>query len=171
MLEIRRHPELIAQSAWIAHSATVLGNVQIGDHASIWFGTVIRGDTDKISVGAGTNVQDLCCLHTDAGLQCSIGENVTVGHAAVVHGASIEPETLIGMRAVVMNRAHIGRHSILGAGAVVTEGTQVPPRSLVLGIPGKVVRRTTDVEVERILASAKRYILAAEQYKKQFMES
>lgn len=131
----------------------------------MWFGAVIRGDVEPVRIGAGSNVQDLCCLHADPGLPCTLGERVTVGHGAIVHGAHIEDEVLIGMGAIILNGARIGKHSIVGAGAVVTEGKQIPPRSLVLGTPGKVVRELTNEDVQKILKGAQHYIDAAEQYR------
>lgn len=158
-------PELVAKDAWIAPTATVVGHVELGRQVSVWFGAVIRGDVEPVRIGAGSNVQDLCCLHADPGLPCTLGERVTVGHGAIVHGAHIEDEVLIGMGAIILNGARIGKHSIVGAGAVVTEGKQIPPRSLVLGTPGKVVRELTNEDVQKILKGAQHYIDAAEQYR------
>jgi carbonic anhydrase/acetyltransferase-like protein (isoleucine patch superfamily) len=158
-------PELVAEDAWIAPTATVVGHVEIGQQASVWFGAVIRGDVEPVRIGAGTNIQDVCCLHADPGLPCTLGERVTVGHGAIVHGAQIEDEVLIGMGAIILNGARIGKHSIVGAGALVAEGKQIPPRSLVLGMPGKVVRELTDEDVQKILKGAQHYVDAAQQYR------
>lgn len=165
MLNIDRRLELIDPTAWIAPTATVVGEVYLGPQSSIWFGAVLRGDVEPIRIGQQTNVQDLSCLHADPGKPCILGDRVTVGHRAVVHGATVEDECLIGIGAVVLNEAVIGRHSIVGAGAVVTEGKIIPPRSLVLGMPGKVVRELTDNDVQRILHGYQHYVAAAAQYR------
>lgn len=163
MASTRFRPELVAADAWLAGTATVLGQVHVGSRSSIWFGAVVRGDTDSIYIGPQTNIQDLCCLHVDQGQPCEIGQRVTIGHAAVVHGATVADEVMVGMRAVVMNGARIGRHSIVGAGAVVTENTEIPERSLVLGVPGRVVRQVNSEEVKRVVHAAEHYVsLAAE---------
>ncbi len=130
-------PDAIDSTAFIAPNATVFGNVKVGREAVILFGAVVRGDSEAIVIGEQSNVQDLCCLHADPGHPCIIGNRVTIGHGAVVHGAEIEDDVLIGIRAVVMNGAKIGRHSIVGAGALVSEGKVIPPGSLVLGVPVK----------------------------------
>ena len=142
----------------VAPNATVLGRVELGEGASVWYGAVIRADNDVIAIGDGTNVQDGCILHTDAGLPMRIGARVTIGHAAVLHGCTIAEETLIGIGAVVLNGARIGRHCIVGARALVTEGKEIPDGSLVLGSPARVVRAVTDEEVAQILSSAEHYV-------------
>ncbi len=166
-LNIRSHPELIAPDAWVAPNATLVGRVRLGAQASVWFGAVLRGDVEPITIGAGTNIQDLCCLHSDPGYPCTLGERVTVGHGAIVHGAVIEDEVLIGMGAILLNGAHIGQHAIIGAGALIAEGKVIPPRSLVVGTPGRIIRDLTDEEVERICRGAQHYIDAAIQYRTQ----
>lgn len=157
----RFRPEQVAPSVWIAPGAVVLGDVTIGEAASVWFNAVVRGDTEQIIIGRQTNVQDLCMLHADPGQPCQLGDRVTLGHGAIVHGAIVEDDCLIGMRSVVMNGARIGTGSIVGVGAVVTEGTIIPPRSLVLGLPGKVVRATDERDLERIRHAAEHYAAAA----------
>ena len=164
MLNIERRPEWIDPTAWIADTATVLGEVYLGARSSVWFGAVIRGDIEAIRIGEETNVQDLACLHADVGLPCSLGSRVTMGHQAIVHGATVEDECLIGIGAMVLNGAHIGKHSIIGAGALVPEGKVIPPRSLVLGMPGKIVREITEADLERILRGYQHYVEAAEEY-------
>jgi carbonic anhydrase/acetyltransferase-like protein (isoleucine patch superfamily) len=154
-------PELVAATVLIAPSAVVLGAVTLGEHVSIWFNAVVRGDTEKIIIGRETNVQDLCLLHADPGFPCRLGERVTLGHGAIVHGATVEDDCLIGMKAVVMNGATIGAGSIIGVGAVVTEGTVIPPNSVVLGTPGKVRRTTEKRDLERIRHAARHYVEAA----------
>lgn len=148
----------IADDAYVHPGAWVIGGVTLGPRASVWPGAVIRGDTDHISVGAASNVQDGAVLHVDAGVPCVVGERVTIGHRAVCHGCVIEDETLIGIGAVVLNHARIGRGSIVGAGAVVTEGMQVPPGSMVLGVPARVIRATTPEQQEGIRHSARHYV-------------
>ena len=166
MLNVDWHPEWIDSSAWIADTATVLGEVHLGARSSVWFGAVIRGDIEAIHVGEDTNVQDLACLHADAGKPCKLGNRVTMGHQAIVHGATVEDECLIGIGAIVLNGAHIGKHSIVGAGALVAEGKVIPPRSLVLGMPGKVVREVSAADIERILHGYQHYVAAAASYKR-----
>ena len=144
-------------SAFIASNAVVLGDVTIAAQASIWFGAVVRGDAERIYVGRETNIQDLCVLHADPGFPCLIGAAVTVGHAAVVHGAEVEDGVMIGMRSVVMNGACIGTGSIIGAGAIFPEGKQIPPGSVVLGVPGRIVRQATAEDASRIKAAARHY--------------
>ncbi len=165
LLNIASRPELIASSAWLAATATVLGEVHIGERSSIWFGAVLRGDVAAIRIGDDTNIQDLACLHADPDKPCTLGNRITMGHQAIVHGATIEDECLIGIGAIVLNDAHIGKHSIIGAGALVTEGKVIPPRSLVLGMPGKIVREVTDEDLERIEHGFRHYVAAAAQYK------
>jgi carbonic anhydrase/acetyltransferase-like protein (isoleucine patch superfamily) len=162
---LRFRPELIDPSVFIAAGAVVLGNVTIGAESSVWFNAVIRGDTDRIQIGKQSNVQDLAVIHCDEGVPCTIGDRVTLGHAAIVHGATIEDDCLIGIRAVVLNRARIGAGSLIGVGALVTEGVEIPPGSLVLGMPGKVVRQITEKDRERILHASKHYVAAAKQYR------
>jgi len=164
-MSTRFRPEQVDPSAFIAPSAVVLGDVTIGPQASVWFGAVIRGDAEAIRIGRQTNVQDGCVLHADPGLACILGDRVTLGHGAIVHGAVVDDDAMIGIRATVLNGARIGSGSIVGAGAVVTEGSVVPPNSLVLGIPAKVVRETNGQDRERIAHAAKHYVELAEVYR------
>lgn len=157
-------PELVHPTAFIAAGAVVIGDVTLAENSSIWFNAVVRGDTTAVVVGLGTNVQDLCVLHADPGFPCILGTGVTVGHSAIVHGAVVEDNVVIGMRAVVMNGAKIGANSIVGAGAVVTAGTQIPAGSLVLGFPAKVRRPLTPAEISRNKETAQHYIDAAREY-------
>lgn len=147
----------IDESAFVARNATVLGDVHVGREASVWFGVVIRGDVEAIRIGARTNVQDLTMVHADHGFPCVIDDEVTIGHRCIIHGAHIGRRALIGMGAIVMNGAQIGEEAMIGAGALVPEGKVIPPRSLVLGMPGKVVRTLTDDELFRLQASADHY--------------
>ena len=158
-------PDQIHPSAFVATNATIRGDVTIAEDASVWFGAVLRGDVDKITLGKNSNVQDLAVVHCDPGFPCSIGEEVTVGHAAVVHGATIESRVLIGIRAVVLNGAVVGEGSIIGAGAVVTEGAIIPPNSLVVGVPGKVLRPTSEEQRSHILRNALNYVESGRKYK------
>ena len=158
--------DLVAPTAYIAPGAIVLGDVTVGEEASIWFNAVVRGDTEAICIGNQTNVQDLCMLHADPGFPCILGDRVTVGHAAIVHGAIVEEECMIGMRAVVMNGARIGKGSLIAVGAVVTEGTVVPPGSVVMGVPGKIRREVTAADQTRITHAATHYVEQAKKFKK-----
>ena len=164
-LRLHNDRSLIAPDAWIADTATLTAQVIVGNLASIWFGAVLRGDVEPITIGEGSNVQDLCCLHADPGFPCKVGKHVTIGHRAIIHGATLEDEVLVGMGAIVLNGAVIGSHSIIGAGALISEGKVIPPRSLVVGIPGKIVREVTDQEVDKLKRSAQRYIEASQRYK------
>lgn len=147
----------IADDAWIAPDAQIMGRVVIEPGASVWWGAVLRGDNEEIRVGRGSNVQDLCCLHTDMGFPLVIGENVTVGHRAMLHGCRIGDGSLIGMGATVLNGAKVGSGSLIGASALVSEGKEIPDRVLVMGAPGRVVREIDDAQYEGLLASAQGY--------------
>ncbi len=154
----------IGKEVFVAPGAILIGDVRLGDHSSVWFGTVLRGDNDTITVGPRSNIQDGTVVHVDPDVPVSIGEGVTIGHRAIIHGCRIEDNVIIGMGAIVLNGAVIGSESIVGAGAVVPEGKVIPPRSLVLGVPGRVVRRLTDRDVERIRRNAAVYVAHARQY-------
>ena len=146
-----------ADSAWVADSAQIIGRVVIEPGASIWWGAVLRGDNEEIRIGRGSNVQDLCCLHTDPGFPLTIGANVTVGHRAMLHGCTIGDASLIGMGATVLNGAKIGTGSLIGASALVSEGKDIPNRVLVMGAPGRVVREIDEAQYQGLLDSAARY--------------
>ncbi|MCA9192522.1 MAG: gamma carbonic anhydrase family protein [Planctomycetales bacterium] len=167
-LDTQCRPDLISADAWLAPTAFVLGKVHIGSRSSVWFGTVIRGDIETIHIGDDTNIQDLCCLHADPGMPCSIGNRVTVGHGAIVHGATVQDDCLVGIRAVILNGAVIGAGSIVGAGALVAEGKMIPPRSLVVGTPARILREVTDEDFERIRRGTEHYVAASRQYAKVF---
>ena len=159
-----RAPRLGAR-VYVSGTAAVVGDVTLGDGASVWFGASLRGDVHWIEVGAGSNVQDNATVHVSRGTHpCRIGRDVTVGHNAVVHGCTVEDGVLIGMGAVVLDGAVVGAGSLVGAGALVTGGTVVPPRSLVLGSPAKVARALSDDEVERGRANARHYVRLARLY-------
>jgi carbonic anhydrase/acetyltransferase-like protein (isoleucine patch superfamily) len=144
-------------TAWIAPNATVVGAVSIGAHASVFYGAVLRGDTDSILIGAGSNIQDNVILHTDSGFVLTVGSRTSVGHGAILHGCTIEDDSLIGMGARVLNGAVIGRGSLVAAGAVVLEHTVVPAGSLVTGVPAKVVRTLTADEKAALIENARHY--------------
>ena len=141
----------------------VKGNVILGKDVSVWYNAVIRGDSDAIEIEEGTNVQDGCVIHVDAGFPVHIGKRVTIGHGAILHGCTIEDEVLIGMGAIVMNGASIGTHSIIGAGALIPENTQIPANSVVVGCPGNIIKQTTKEQVEMIINNAKQYIEEAKE--------
>lgn len=152
------HAPEVSPSAFVHAAACVIGRVSLGDEASVWPNATLRGDTDRITVGARTNIQDGAVLHADAGVPCTVGSGVTIGHLACVHGCTVEDDVLVGIGAIILNGATIGRDSIVGAGAVVTEGTVIPPGSLVLGTPGRVVRATTGDQRQGIRHSSEHYI-------------
>jgi len=147
----------VSADAWVAPNAALVGKVTLEAEASVWFGAVIRADGDSIRVGAGSNVQDGCVLHADPGFPLQVGSGVSIGHNAVVHGCVVEDDVLVGMGAVVMNGARIGRGSLVAAGTVVLEGTDIPPGSLVAGVPGKVRRTLTEEEMRDLQGTAERY--------------
>jgi carbonic anhydrase/acetyltransferase-like protein (isoleucine patch superfamily) len=155
----------IAESAWVADSAQVIGAVDLAEDVGIWFGAVLRGDTEPIRIGKGTSVQDGCVFHADPGFPLTVGENVTVGHQAMLHGCTVGDGTLIGIRAVVLNGATIGRDCLVGAGAVVTGGKEFPDGSLILGSPARVVRPLRPDEVERLRRGAEHYIENARRFR------
>lgn len=155
----------LGNRVFIAENATVIGDVTLADDVSIWFGAVVRADRDTITVKAGSNIQDNAVVHTTPGFPVTIGAEVSVGHGAILHGCTIRDRVLVGMGAVVLNGAVVGEGSIIGAGAVVTEGKEIPPNSLVLGVPGKVVRETTAGQQESILHNAREYVKLAARYR------
>ena len=170
MLPARRGLEasfspMIDSSAFIAPGAIVLGNVRLGPEASVWYYTVIRGDTERIEIGAGTNLQDLTMVHADPGVPCLIGNRVTVGHRVILHGCIVEDECLIGMGAILLNRVKVGTGSVIGAGALVLEGTDIPPGSLVVGSPAKIIRTVEDSARARIDRTWRHYVEAARKHR------
>jgi carbonic anhydrase/acetyltransferase-like protein (isoleucine patch superfamily) len=155
----------IADSAWVADSASVIGRVRMEDGASVWYGAVLRGDNDLIHLGRNTNVQDGSVLHTDAGFALTLGEHVTVGHQAMLHGCSIGDGSLIGIQAVVLNGAKIGRNCIVGAGALVTEGKEFPDGSLIVGSPAKLVRPLTPAQFEMLVRLPGHYVAQTQRHR------
>ena len=158
------HTPEIHASAWVAPNATLVGGVTIAADASVFYGAVLRADSDSIVVGAGSNIQDNVSVHCDLGKPTIIGARVSVGHSAMLHGCTVEDDCLIGMSATVLNGAVIGAGSLVAAGAVVLEGSIIPPRSLVAGVPAKVRRELTDEEVIRVTANALHYVELGRKY-------
>ena len=150
--------------AFVAPTAVIIGSVALGHEASVWWGAVLRGDYDTITVGARTNIQDNCVVHMDEGYPVTLGARVTVGHKAVLHGCTIGDNSLVGINAVVMNAVVVGENCLIGSNTLLTEGKEIPPRSLVLGSPGKVVRELTDEEVDDITRFSDRYVRNAHRY-------
>ena len=157
-MDLAYHPKNIHPSAYVAPNATLIGNVHVAAEASIWFGCILRGDEAPITVGARTNVQDLTVIHADAGIPCTLGEGVTIGHRAVLHSTTVEDGALIGIGAIVLNGAVVGREALVGAGALVPEGMVIPPLHLALGVPAQVVRELTGEEIEHIRSVAAQYV-------------
>jgi carbonic anhydrase/acetyltransferase-like protein (isoleucine patch superfamily) len=151
-------------SAWIADSAQVMGRVALAEDVSVWFGTVIRGDTESITIGRGSNIQDGTVMHADVGMPIVLGEDVTVGHKVMLHGCTIGDETLIGIGAVVLNGAKIGRNCLVGAGALVTEGKEFPDGSMIIGSPAKAVRSLTPEQMQGLRQSARHYVQNARRF-------
>ena len=160
----------IAEDAWIAPGAQVIGDVLLGAGASIWFGAVLRGDAECLSIGARSNIQDNSVLHTDPGYPLVIGEGCTIGHRAILHGCVLDDNVLIGMGATILNGAHIGAGSLIGAGALITEGKEIPPGSLVMGAPGKVVRQLDAPAIDALRASAAHYAANAARFRRELEE-
>lgn len=151
---------------WVADSADVMGRVELGENASVWFGAVIRGDTAHIKIGKNSNVQDGSVLHADEGIPLEIGEDVTIGHQVMLHGCSIGDGSLIGIQSVILNKAKIGKGCIVGAGSVVTEGKEFPDHSLIIGSPAKVVRQLDAATAEKLMWSARHYVANAQRFAK-----
>jgi len=165
-MEPRLDPDLthIAPDAFVAANATVLGDVHVGAKASIWFGTVIRGDVEEIRIGDETNIQDNSVIHADTGYPCHIGSQVTIGHRCIIHGAKIGDRALIGMGATVMNGAQIGKDTIVAAGALIPENKTFPDGVLIVGVPGKVKRELSEGELSLLQASAAHYVANGQAY-------
>jgi carbonic anhydrase/acetyltransferase-like protein (isoleucine patch superfamily) len=168
LYEIGGHQPRIAPDAWVAPSADLIGDVHLAALASVWFGAVIRADNTPIVVGARTNVQDGAMLHSDPGAPCTLGEDVTVGHHAILHGCTIGDRTLIGMGATILNRAVIGEDCLVGAGALVTEGKIFPPGYLIVGSPAKAIRPLDDMQKAMLKASAALYAAKQRDYAQGF---
>ncbi|CDX56961.1 conserved hypothetical protein [Mesorhizobium plurifarium] len=154
-----------ADTNWIAPDATLIGNIRIGRNVGFWFGVVIRGDGEPITIGADTNVQEHTIMHTDPGFPLTIGKGCTIGHRALLHGCTVGDNSLIGMGAVVLNGARIGNNSLVGAGALVTENKVFPDNSLIVGSPAKVIRTLDEAAIERLRVSAAHYVANAKRFK------
>lgn len=162
----QRRPQR-GQNVFVADNARIIGSVTLDDDSSVWFGVVIRGDNDQITVGAQSNVQDNAVLHTDGGIPLTLGRGVTVGHNAMLHGCTVGDFSLIGINAVVLNKARIGKHCIIGANALIPEGMEIPDGSLVVGSPAVIKRQLTDVQKKILEASAAHYVQNARRYREQ----
>ena len=156
----------IDSTAYVHPTAVVLGDVSLGARVSVWPTAVLRGDSDTIIIGADSNVQDGAVIHVDEGIPTRVGNRVAIGHRAIVHGATIDDDVLIAMGAVLLNGVHVGSGSIIGAGAVLPEGKRIPENSLVIGVPGRIVRQTTNEERERIKRTVEAYLDLSDQYRK-----
>ena len=156
----------IDSTAWVADNAQVMGQVEMGPHSSAWFTSVLRGDSAKITIGEGTNIQDGSVLHVDNNLPLTIGKHVTVGHQVMLHGCTIGDGSLIGIGAVVLNQARIGRHCLVGAGSLVTEGKVFPDGVMIMGTPAKVVRELTPEQIEGLRQSAAHYVANAQRHRR-----
>ena len=155
----------IAPTAWVADSAQVMGRVHLADGASVWYGAVLRGDNEWITIGARSNVQDGSVLHTDMGSPLTLGEDVTVGHQVMLHGCTVGNGSLIGIQAIVLNGAKIGKNCLVGAGSIVTEGKEFPDNSLIVGSPAKVVRELSPEQAARMRLAAMHYVENAQRHR------
>ena len=159
------HSPQIAADAWVAPEATVLGRVALGAAASVWYGAVLRGDNDLITVGERSNVQDGSVLHTDHGIPLVLGDDVTIGHQVMLHGCTVGSGSLIGIQSVILNGARIGKNCLVGAKSLVTEGKECPDGSLIMGSPAKVVRVLTPEQIQGLMASAAHYVQQAARHR------
>lgn len=155
----------ISESAFIASSAEIIGDVEVGESSSVWFNAVVRGDMGSIRIGSRTSIQDNVVIHTDPSQRADIGDNVTVGHGAVIHGCTIDNNVIVGMNATVLNGAYIGKNSIVGANALVPEGKQFPENSIIIGVPSRVKREASDEDRVKIAENAAEYVELAKEYK------
>ena len=163
--QLDEHVPDIADSAWVADGARVIGKVVLDDDASVWFGAILRGDTEELRVGRGSNIQDGTVVHADPGFPVRIGEDVTVGHQVMLHGCTIGDGSLVGIQSVILNGAKIGRNCLVGAGSLVTEGKEFPDGSLIMGTPAKVVRELTPEQIAGLKRSAQHYVNNARRFK------
>lgn len=165
LYQLDEHAPRLADTAWVADSAQVIGNVELGEGASVWFGAILRGDTELLRIGKGSNVQDGSVIHADPGFPATLGDHVSVGHQAMLHGCNVGDGSLIGIQAVVLNGAKIGRYCLVGAGALVTEGKEFPDGSLILGSPAKVARQLTPEQIEGLKHAAAHYVQNAQRFR------
>jgi carbonic anhydrase/acetyltransferase-like protein (isoleucine patch superfamily) len=154
----------VPQAVFVAPNSTVIGGITAGTDIGIWYGAVIRADKDRISIGDRSNIQDNCVVHTSSGYPVLIGNDVSIGHGAILHGCTIHDRVLVGMGAIILNGAVVGSESIIGAGALISEGKEIPPRSLVIGIPGKIIRQISEEEVAGIIKNALSYVVLAREH-------
>jgi|TARA_B110000211_G_scaffold209665_1_gene247160 carbonic anhydrase/acetyltransferase-like protein (isoleucine patch superfamily) len=166
ILELAKVKPQINKDSWVAQNATLIGKVIIKKEANIWFNVVLRGDIEPIIIGERSNVQDGSVFHTDPGCPLTLGKNVTIGHMVMLHGCTIDDETLIGIGSTILNKTKIGKNCIIGANTLITENKVIPDRSLVVGSPGKIIRQVTDEEVENIKENANDYVANFKKYKK-----
>ena len=165
LYQLNAHCPEVADSAWVADNAHVMGAVKVAADASVWFGVTVRGDTETITIGEGSNIQDGSVMHADHGKPLTVGKHVTVGHMVMLHGCTIGDESLIGIGAVVLNGAKIGKNCLVGAGSLVTEGKEFPDGSMIMGSPAKVVRALTPEQIQGLRLSAQHYIENARRFK------
>ena len=165
LYQLDAHCPEVANSAWVADNAQVMGAVKVAADASVWFGVTVRGDTETITIGEGSNIQDGSVMHADHGKPLTVGKHVTVGHMVMLHGCTIGDESLIGIGAVVLNGAKIGKNCLVGAGSLVTEGKEFPDGSMIMGSPAKVVRALTPEQIQGLRLSAQHYIENARRFK------
>lgn len=165
LLRIGEHQPRLGTGAWVADNARVIGQVEIGAETSVWYGATIRADNDRITIGARCNIQDGAVVHTDAGYPLQIGDEVTVGHQAMLHGCVVGAGSLIGIQTIVLNGARIGSHCLVGAGSLVTEGKEFPDGALIMGRPAKVVRMLDAAQIEGLRASALQYVQQAARHR------
>ena len=164
-------PELPQEGEyWIAPDASIIGRVRLAKGVSVWFGSVLRGDNDWITIGENSNIQDLCVLHTDPGIALTLGANVSVGHGAVIHGATVGDNCIIGMGATLLNRTKIGRNSVVGANALVAEGKEFPDNSLIVGVPARVARSIADNDVPMLQLNAQIYFSRWQRYREELRQ-
>jgi carbonic anhydrase/acetyltransferase-like protein (isoleucine patch superfamily) len=164
LYQLDEHRPLLAEGAWVADSAQVIGRVELAEDASVWFGAILRGDNEAMRIGRNTNVQDGSMLHSDPGSPLTLGDNVTIGHQVMLHGCTVGDGSLVGIKAVVLNGAKIGRNCLVGAGALVTEGKEFPDGSMILGSPAKVVRQLTPEQIENMQRAVGHYVSNARRY-------
>lgn len=167
--QFRVHPDMVGRlvrrgGAMIADNATVVGDVRLGQDVGIWFGVTVRGDDSWIEIGAETNVQDNTCVHVDIDAPLRVGRGVTIGHGVILHGVEVGDYALLGMGCIVLGGARIGEYSLIGAGAMIKENAVIPPRSVVFGVPGKIVRQVTEGEMEEMRWRARHYVTRARTY-------
>ena len=166
IFKFKKYSPRLSSSAWIAHDANIIGKIKVMEKASVWFGATLRGDNEEILLGEGSNIQENCVLHTDYGFPLNIGTNCTIGHSVILHGCSIDDNTLIGMGSTILNGAQIGSGCLIGAGSLITENKVIPDGSLVMGSPGKIIRQLDDETKETLIGSALHYQARAAEFSK-----